>query len=213
MADGLTATESAILIVLMAEAREVLNTELRDLYGLDVRKPQRERLKRLKYITSTPSGRTNALALSEDGWALIKESDLGFPGAGAPGAALAALQHHLRDRVLDRAGCANFVELFALSDIRSGRADRGSAEALRLRIVGSYNALADEPQAWVSLRRLRPFFPDLSKSDLDDGLRRLHKEGGVNFIPEPDRRVLTEADAEASLRLGNQDTHLLAIGV
>ncbi|MGI5148277.1 hypothetical protein ACQEVC_18205 [Plantactinospora sp. CA-294935] len=214
--DDLNASESAILIVLMVEAREVLNTELRKQYGLDVRKPQRDKLTRLHYVASRKSGSTYALQLDDKGWVRM-QNDLDFTlrGATALGAALTALHASLRDRLLTRSGCATLTELFALSDVRAPAATRATEPSgpLQARIVSAYRALADEPGAWVSLRRLRPFFADVPRDDLDDSLRRLSREDGVNIAPESNQKTLTEADIKAALRLGGQENHLLAIGV
>ncbi|MEU8313683.1 hypothetical protein [Micromonospora sp. NPDC049033] len=209
--DDLTASESAILVVLMAEAREVLSTELRDRYGLVVRKPQRDKLTRLHYVASRKSGPTYALQLDDKGWVRMQsELDFALRGASALGAALTALQVSLRDRVLARSGCATLAELFALTDVRAPAAEpSGSMEA---RVVAAYRALADEPGAWVSLRRLRPFFADVPRGDLDEALRRLSRSEGVTIAPESNQKTLTGADIEAALRLGGQDNHLLAIG-
>ncbi|MFI7076507.1 hypothetical protein ACIBO1_04330 [Micromonospora sp. NPDC049903] len=227
--DDLTASESAILVVLMAEAREVLNTELRQRYGLDVRKPQRDKLTRLHYVASRKSGSTYALQLDDKGWVRVQtELDFTLRGASALGAALTALHGNLRDRVLERSGCATLTELFALSDVRapaptpssepvgSAPTPAGPAEPvgpLRARVVSAYRALAAESGAWVSLRRLRPFFADVHRDDLDDALRRLIREEGVTLVPESNQKTLTEADIAAALRVGGQDNHLLAIGV
>ncbi|MFI5955231.1 hypothetical protein [Cryptosporangium sp. NPDC051539] len=215
MNDDMTASESAILMMLMAEAREVLNTELTELYGLDVRKPQRDKLQKLGYIASERRGRTYALQLADKGWLRMQDDfDFRLRGAGALGSALTALHGNLRRRVLVRAACANLAELFALSDLRSAAPrSRASDSDLRVRIVSAYDALADEPRAWVSLRRLRPFFADVPRDELDDALRRLALEDDVNVAPEPSQGLLTDADIQAALRLGAQDNHLLAIGV
>jgi hypothetical protein len=214
--DDLTASESAILVVLMAEAREVLNTELVERYGLDVRKPQRDKLTRLHYVASRRSGRTYALQLDDKGWVHM-QNDLNFSlrGAAALGAALTALQASLRDRVLARSGCATLAELFALSDVRASVPTAAPAPSgpLTARIISAYQALAEEPGAWVSLGRLRPFFADIPRDRLDDSLRLLSREEGVNIAPESNQKTLTEADIKAALRLGGQENHLLAIGV
>ncbi|WP_431900066.1 hypothetical protein [Micromonospora chalcea] len=210
--DDLTASESAILVVLMAEAREVLSTELRDRYGLVVRKPQRDKLTHLHYVASRKSGPTYALQLDDKGWVRM-QSDLDFTlrGASALGAALTALQAHLRDRVLGRSGCATLAELFALTDVRAPAAEPSGS--LTARVVSAYRALADEPGAWVSLRRLRPFLADVPRDDVDEALRRLSRSEGVTIAPESNQKTLTEADVAAALRLGGQENHLLAIGV
>ena len=210
--EDLTASESAILVVLMAEAREVLSTELRDRNGLVVRKPQRDKLTRLHYVASRKSGPTYALQLDAKGWVRM-QSDLDFTlrGASALGAALTAVQAHLRDRVLARSGCATLAELFALTDVRAPAAEPSGS--LTARVVSAYRALADEPGAWVSLRRLRPFLADVPRDDVDEALRRLSRSEGVTIAPESNQKTLTEADVAAALRLGGQENHLLAIGV
>ncbi len=209
--DDLTPSEGAILMVLMVEAREVLNTELITQYGLDVRKPQRDKLARLHYVSSRRAGRTTALLLEDKGWVRM-QSDFYFKarGATALGAALTALHADLRGRLLERSGAANLTELFAQTELRAPKA---SATDLRPRIVSAYDALAHEPGAWVNLSRLRPFFADLARADLDEALRELSLQDGVNIVPESNQRTLTAADHEAALRLGGQEKHLLAIGV
>jgi hypothetical protein len=214
--DDLTPSESAILVVLMVEAREVLNTELVERYGLDVRKAQRDKLTRLHYVASRRSGRTNALQLDDKGWVRM-QNDLDFTlrGATALGAALTALHASLRDRIPARSGCSTLAELFAVSDVRGPAQTpvHEPAGPLRARIISAYQALAAEPAAWVSLRRIRPFFADVPRDDLDDALRRLSREDRVTIAPESNQQTLTETDIAAALRLGGQENHLLAIGV
>ncbi|MCY1141843.1 hypothetical protein OWR29_27925 [Actinoplanes sp. Pm04-4] len=206
--DDLTPSEGAILMVLMVEAREVLNTELKAKYGLDVRKEQRDKLARLHYVSSRRSGRTVAMQLDDKGWVRMQSDfDFNARGAKALGAALTALHTHLRERVLDRSGAANLTELFARTDMRAPAGD------LSARIAGTYRALADEPGAWVSLRRLRPFFADVPRAELDEALGELSDSGRANIVPESNQQTLTAADRDAALRLGGQENHLLAIGV
>jgi hypothetical protein len=210
MADhDMTASEAAILLVLMAEAREVLNTELQALYGLDVRLKQRENLVGTGFLDSRPSGRTYALQLSDAGWLRMeKDLDLRLRGAGALSSALTALHARLRDRLVVRARCSSMAELFAAVDLRApAKAD------LRPRIISAYDALAEHAAAWVNLRRLRPFFADVPRRDLDEALRSLGQQDDVNIAPESNRRLLTAADREAALLISGQENHLLAIGV
>src|SRR5690242_12629695 len=132
MADKeMTASESAILLVLMVEAREVLNTELKKRYRLDVLKAPREKLEKLKYISSKKSGNTYALLLTDDGWLRVRKNhDFTHRGAGTLSSALTALHAVLRSRVAARAGCANLGELFSLTDIRPA-----AKQDLRARII------------------------------------------------------------------------------
>ena len=212
--EELTPAENAILIVLMAEAREVLNTELTAAYGLDVRKASRDKLGRKQFVASRKSGRTYALQLDDKGWVHVQE-ELHFRsnGATAQAAALSAVLGGLRDRVLDRSGCKSFAELFALNDVRGPASAPELEQILRTRIVNAYDALKDEPGGWVTLTRLRPFFGDVSRAAMDDALRKISREPGVTFAPQSNQKMLTDADHGAAMHIGGQDKHVLSIGV
>ncbi|WP_420116825.1 hypothetical protein [Micromonospora sp.] len=212
--DDLTPSESAILVVLMAEAREVPNTELRKRYGVDVRKSYRDKLNRLGYLDSRREGNTFLHQLADQGWVRVQE-DLNFQSAQGRilGGALTALQVNLRDRVMARSDYRTFGEMFALTDLRAGTPQPDLRRALGLRVRHAYAALTAEPGAWVSLTRLRPFFADVDPADLDEALRDLEREPDVDIVPESNQKALTTADVAAALRLGGQDKHLLAIGV
>jgi hypothetical protein len=134
-------------------------------------------------------------------------------GATAQAAAVTALLASLRDRVLERSGCKSYAELFALNDLRGPASAPDQEQLLRTRIVNAYEALVSEPQGWVSLTRLRPFFGDVPRAALDEALRKLSREPEVNIAPESNQKLLTEEDTAAALHLGGQDKHLLAIGV
>jgi hypothetical protein len=212
--DELTPAENAILIVLMAEAREVLNTELKKVYGLDVRKTSRDKLGRKRYVASRKSGPTYALQLDDQGWVHVQD-ELTFRsnGATAQAAALSAVLVGLRDRVLDRSGCKSFAELFALTDVRGAAPVAGQDEILRTRIRNAYAALTGEPGGWVSLARLRQFFGDVPRAAMDDALRLISREPGVTLAPMSNQKTLTDADHDAALHIGGQDKHVLSIGV
>jgi hypothetical protein len=80
-------------------------------------------------------------------------------------------------------------------------------------VRNAYAALAAEPGAWVALARLRPFFGDVPRADLDEALRRLNRAADVNIVPESNQKILTAVDIAAAIEIGGQDKHLLAIGV
>ena len=215
--DGLTPSESAILIVLMSEAREISNTELVARFGLDVRKTNRDKLNRLRYVASRKEGRTYVHALDDKGWVRVQH-DLHFdsPRARALGAALFALHTNLRDRVLPRTGYRSFTEMFSHAADLPTAADEPVAEKkdnLEERIRDAYASLADEPGSWVSLARLRPLFGDVDRSDLDQALQRLGRSPDVNIVPESNQKALGTEEINAAVRIGGQDKHLLAIGV
>lgn len=208
--DELTPSDSAILIALMAEARAMLNTELIERYGIDVEKSRRERLNRLQLVRSEKSGRTYLHELDDKGWVRVQDDlDVSSPKAKAIGGALAALHVNLRERVLSRSGYRSLGEMFSRTDITPPRPPSN----LEIRLRNAYAALAAEPGAWVALARLRPFFGDVPKAEVDEALRGLSRAADVNLVPENNQKSLTDADRAAAIHLGGQDKHLLAIGV
>ena len=206
MASDLTPAESAILIILMAEAREVLNTELRDNYGLQTRTENRSKLLRLGLMESRKSGQTIALRLTSAGRDRI-DKELNFAGsqARALGAALTTLYNSLRNRVLPLTSFKSLSDMFAPS--------HATVSTLELRIRNAYAELAVEAGGWVGLARLRPFFGDVPTEDLDEALRQLSRADGVNIVPESNQKTLSAKDVAAAVRIGGQAKHLLAIGV
>ncbi|KXK58915.1 hypothetical protein AWW66_27120 [Micromonospora rosaria] len=212
--DDLTPSESAILVALMAVAREISNTELKERYHIDVRKGYRDKLNRLRYVESRKSGRTYLHQLADRGWARVEQDlPLDARGARALGGALTLLLANLRDRIAPRDDYRSFGELFALTDLRATAPPTSGPQVLRTRLRQAYAALATGPGEWVGLTRLRPFFGDVDVDDLDEALRRLEREPDVNIVPESNQKMLTPQDVAAAVRIGGQDKHLLAIGV
>ncbi|WP_328344764.1 hypothetical protein [Micromonospora sp. NBC_00421] len=78
-------------------------------------------------------------------------------------------------------------------------------------IVDTIHQLAAEPDAWVSLTRLRAALPTTHNRDaVDTALRNLDRKRAVDIAPEDNMRMMTEADHAAALRHGGQDRHLIA---
>jgi hypothetical protein len=208
--DDLTPSDGAVLIVLMAEARSILNTELRSRYGINVEKDRRVKLNRLQLVHSEKSGNTYLHELDDKGWTRVHEDlDVSSPRARTISGALAALHGNLRDRVLPRTRCHNLTEMFSREDIAASE----PSTDLEARLRAAYTALAAKPTAWVSLTRLRPFFADVLDADVDEALRRLNRAPDVTLVPEENQKSLTDADRVAAIHLGGQDKHLLAIGL
>ena len=218
MADtDLTPTESALLIVLMSEAREISNTELEKRFQLALTGQSREKLNRLRYVDSHKAGRAYVHQLADEGWVRVQH-DLNFasPRARALGAALSALHSNLRNRVLPRVDLS-LAEMFSQASVPApGAAPQPAAHPgtdLQTRIRQAYGSLARHPGAWVSLTALRPMLGDASTADVNDALRRLEQAPDVNIVPESNQKTLTAEDRAAAVRIGDQDKHLLAIGV
>jgi hypothetical protein len=74
-----------------------------------------------------------------------------------------------------------------------------------------YLDLSVGPQDWIRLARIRPKLNGAGKSDVDDVLLKMMKTGTVHLAPDSNRKVLTDADHEAAIRVGGEDKHLIAM--
>ncbi|MEW5812464.1 MAG: hypothetical protein AB1925_23815 [Actinomycetota bacterium] len=196
----LTGTERAVLLVLMAQARPVPNTELAAL-GPALDKPGREKLNRLGLVDSERVGNRYVHELTDRGWRMCRELLHTAPPARATGPAK-ALQTILAglDRYLETAELS-LADVFA-----------PSSEALSVedRIRAVYTALASRPGGWVPLRRLRAEL-DAPREAVDAALAALHRTPGVSVIPEENQKQLTEEDRAAAVLIGDRPKHLIAI--
>jgi hypothetical protein len=66
---------------------------------------------------------------------------------------------------------------------------------------------------WLMLDKLRadPALKDVPRAELDQGLRMLNRQPGVNVVPESNRKALTPEHRAAAVNIGNQDRHLISI--
>lgn len=192
--DQLTTRERVTLLALMAEAREVTNTELQAAAGVRLDGEARRRLNDRKLVTSTRPGRSFVHELTDDGWAWCRAelaaSRPAGPGAGVLYAMLAGM-----DRYLDRAG-------LQLSDVFRPDVER--------QIRGAYARLA-KPGVWVGLGALREALPGAARDEVDVELERMAGTPGVHVQAEPNQKALTEADRAAAVRFGGDDRHMLMI--
>ncbi|BBX25515.1 hypothetical protein [Mycolicibacterium alvei] len=204
--DELTGAEQAILLVLMAESRPVPNAELARL-GPKLDKPRRDRLNRLGLIESTGT-RPLVHELTDTGWALCRT----LFGADAPprsagqGKALYTLLGALH-RYFEHADLVP-ADVFLPADVPC---DDVSGQTPEVQLRTAYAGLSTRPGGWVSLLHLRQAVPGLPRPTVDAALISLYQQPGVSLIPEENQKVLTPADREAAVEIGNQDKHLIAI--
>lgn len=198
--------ERAVMIALMALNKETRNAELKERYGIDLKKAAREKLNGEGLVQSRrlTGGKGFAHELTDAGWAWVV-AELDKPaaaGAGSAGGALYALLNGLKV-ALEARGMV-IQELFA-------PAAAGPAASLRDRIRQAYRSLASLPRDWVELRDLRAQLGDWPRSEVDLELTRMFRENEVNFTLHEDRGRLTQADRDAALRLGVEDMHLMSM--
>ena len=201
--------ERAVMIALMALNKETLNSELRNRYGLDVRKPTRVKLNRDGLLQSRrlEGGRGYAHELTDAGWAwVVAELDGQVPPrAGSAGGALYALLNGLKV-ALDARGML-VQELFA----SASSAVPEPSGSLGDRIREAYRNLASRPWGWVELRDLRAKLGDWPRGEVDGELIRMFRAKEVNLTLHEDRGRITQAHRDAALRLGVDDMHLISM--
>ncbi|OZC86414.1 hypothetical protein CH254_17875 [Rhodococcus sp. 06-412-2C] len=213
--EDLNGTEAAVLLVLMAEASPVKNSELRTM-GPELAKPSRDKLKNAGLIQVNSSVRPMTLDLTDKGWRTCGELIGGEPPARSTGAgkAMFTVLAGLR-RWLDRTD-SRPADVFSPRVDEPAPADPAPAENtettdIEASIRTAYARLAREPGSTVRLSRLRNELHDIPRSDLDDALARLRRASDVSLIPEENQKTLTDEERAAAVVVGNQQNHLLSI--
>jgi hypothetical protein len=213
----LTLRQVAVLAILLAEGRQVSNSELRERAGVALTGADRAGLTRLNLVEEHKVGNTYSFALTPTGWstcpALLANQSLGKGAAsGALVALIGAVHRGLqRDEVDPRsfftaetpavpapAGPPVPAEALAPADLEAG-------------IRAAYRSLAKQPADWVGLADLRDRLGDAPRVEVDAALRRIAVKAGVRLIPVANLKSLTVRDREAALRLGGEDNHAIAI--
>lgn len=202
----------AALVVLMAEAREISNPELKQLAGFDLTGKERTGLVDMKLIESRKvAGNALAHQLTDEGWRTCKNlvEAVAQPRGNNLGRALYVLlgdlQHSLARLRMSHA------DFFTADDEAEAPTHPEPGTDLESRIRAAYDSLATEPGGWVSLAELRPQLGAAKRSDVDEMLRRLARTPGVHLIPVANLKSLNKQDRDAAVRIGDEDTHALSI--
>jgi hypothetical protein len=198
----LTGTERSVLLVLMADSRPVPNPDLLAL-GPKLDKPGRDKLNKLGLIESDRSGGRFVHELTDRGWRLCHDILAAGPPPRSTGPAktlytvLGALDRYLRRADL------SLADLFG--------SDQPTPATVEDRVRHAYAGLTPRPGGWVSLTRLRTELADTPRADVDAALHTLFRAPGVSLIPEENQKVLTAADRDAAVVIGDENKHLIAI--
>jgi hypothetical protein len=205
--DDLTPKEAALLVLLLAENRDLTNTELAEDFGFKLDKKNRDKLNRLGLIESTKDGgKPFVHQLTDAGWARCYQPlNLESSRARAQGAALSALLQAVL-RHLDQQGLSLAEFATTATEPAAPAADLGA------RVRDAYGHLASGPGVYVGLVELRQELADVGRDELDDTLRSLERETDVGIVPESNQKVLTTADRDAALWIGGEHKHYLVIG-
>jgi hypothetical protein len=210
--DDPTPQQRSVLLILMAEARELPNAHLTNHYRVELKKGLRDDLVRRGLIKVRLERSRVHFELTERGWFWCSEEDgtevpsgMGHGGAVAY-AMLAGLQRNLR-----HLGRATVSELFARLDepVVAGEPVPTDIEA---QIRKAYQELATGPSASVKLADLRGLLGGVARSDVDRALIEMNRLPDVSIVPESDQKLLTDQDRAAAVQIGNQDKHLITVG-
>jgi hypothetical protein len=192
-----TSAKSALMVVMLAN-REVPNTELKNTHKITLLPKDRDAVNRDKLLESSKEGRRYIHKITDKGidWCMthLVESELPTrvgPQARVNQELLRRMVPFLRDRGL------------LAEAIRS----RGLEELIRQ----VYLELGDGYQDWVRLAKVRPQLDGADRGDVDETLLKMVKTGAAHLVPDSNRKVLTEEDHAAAIRIGGEDKHLMAI--
>ena len=198
MPDKYGAHERAALLALMLQNRAVPNPELTKM-GIELRPAGRAKLNKAGLLKTWTESRPYVHEITAEGIAWI-EQDLeaaeppvrSGPYVVVSFQVLRALAQHIRR------GGGHIADILHPADL----------ETL---IRTAYVDLSVKPQDWVRLAKLRPKLNGAGKDEVDHVLLRMVKEGVAHLAPDSNRKVLTDADHAAAIRVGSEDKHLMAI--
>jgi hypothetical protein len=225
----LSLKETAVMVILMAEARAIYNPDLETLAGFGLDGRERRRLNDLGLVRSNRQGRGNIHELTDHGWrmcrALLRSARPGRVGTagGALYALLAGLERALAGRRMSPAeffGPASGGESGRGADAGRSVDARGDVDpgdgvdvggGVDAMIRSAYLRHAKRPGDWVGLAEIRSDLGSSSREDVDAALRRLAVLPDIRIIPIGNLKSLTQQDRDAAIRLGGELKHAMAI--
>ncbi|GAA2212480.1 hypothetical protein GCM10009850_079420 [Nonomuraea monospora] len=208
MSDDLSSADYAMLVLLKIEDREISNTELAEVHGVRLVSPVYEKLNAAGYVVSKTDRRPYRHSLADKGRRL-----LATPLVLEEDQAEAGERRSMKEKQLWAALAATYEDNLRL---RAAAAEQSGVEDVRSldeRIRAVYEQAADGPGAWVDLTKIRSRLVDVPKADLDKALEQMLDAPDVRLEPEVTRHRLGKREREASVRIGGEDRHKLAIGL
>lgn len=201
----LTPNQILVLIVLMAEARELTNKDLTELAGFSLTGENNKKLEKLGLVETDRTHKPFSHTLTDKGWAVVRSLHSTTPPKEGRSAirSLFTLLGNV-NRSLDRLQVSH-ADFFKRTTERAADAD---PQAL---VRQAYADLAREPGAWVGLADLRERLT-LDRAQQDETLKAMAKLADVRIIPVADTKNVTDRDRAGALRIGAEENHAIAIG-
>lgn len=201
--------EKATLIALMLVDGEVSTPELKKQHGVELRKDPREKLNKAGLIASNTDGSPHLHKITPAGLATCEEVLVAMELPPHTPALLrvvfellAPVVGYLQEHDI------RLVDVIRPTAAASVPTPTGDLESL---IRAVYHDLSVKPQDWVRLAKLRPKLNGAEKDEVDQTLLTMAKTGLVHLAPDSNRKVLTDADHAAAIRIGSENKHLMAI--
>ncbi|MEU7477755.1 hypothetical protein AB0A63_17320 [Lentzea sp. NPDC042327] len=198
MPEKYASSAKAVLMVLLLENREMANTEFTVQRKIKFGRADREALNRDKLIESSTDVTPYTHRITDEGieWCITDLTESEMPARMGPQAR--ALLEMVR----------RFVPFLRQKGLL--------AEAIRSRdledlIKQVYLELGDGYQDWVRLAKLRPRLDGAEREEVDQTLLKMVKDGSTHLVASANRKVLTDEDHAAAIRIGGEDKHLVAI--
>ena len=191
--------EQAALLMIRRLNRDVLNTELTQ-NNVKLTVAGRNRLNKDGLLVSETQTRPFVHRITDEGVRWCENLILTIEPPSGSGALVREgfeLLHRI-PAALRRYGISLIDALWPGEDLESV-------------IRAAYLELSVKPQDWVRLAKLRPKLNGAEKDEVDTVLLEMVKTGTVHLAPDSNRKVLTEDDHAAALRIAGEDNHLVAI--
>lgn len=211
----LTPLQLGLLVILMAEAREVTNNELKELAGFSLTGADRRALLEQGLIEERKAGRSFAFQLTDKGWHFCKqlhdsEVNVGKSTAARSIFVLLGGVHRSLDRL--RLSHADFFKQ-AADGLPEPRPEQPNVSGdVPADIRAAYRDLVRRPGQWLSLADLRDRLAGLDRVSVDEALVAMAQLADVRIIPVANSKALDSRDRAAALRMGGEDHHALSIG-
>lgn len=210
----LSPSQVLALVVLMAEARQLTNTELTALAGFTLTGADNTTLeKTLGLVETDRSQKPFAHQLTDKGWALVRRLHLMQPPNESKSATrtLLTLLRNI-DRSLEQLQSTHGVKLSHGEFFRQQQHATNEGADPEAQVRTAYAVLAPQPGDWVGLADLRDRLPGLTKAEVDAALLALLDQDGVRIIPVANTKALSARDRAAAVDIGGEDSHVLSIG-
>jgi hypothetical protein len=213
----LSPNQILILIVLMSEARELNNTELKELAGFPLSGADNKKLETLGLVETNRTRSPYSHQLTDEGWKQVRKLHLMEPPKESKSATrtLLTLLGNI-DRSLGQLRSTHGVllsqgEFFRpqQAPVEGGVAEIEDAESM---VRKAYALLAGQPGDWVGLADLRDQVPGLTRAAVDAALMALLDQDGVRIIPVANTKALTPRDRAAAIEIGGEANHAMSIG-